>query len=86
MAEQLGSLEKVLRFGEGRRVKRLSQQAAYIGTLEPEFEKLSDAELAGHDLSDAERSALLAGDIRRLYDLGANPYLIRRVFRPRFPI
>ncbi|HTS72922.1 MAG TPA: preprotein translocase subunit SecA, partial [Gaiellaceae bacterium] len=47
MAEQLGSLEKVLRFGEGRRVKRLAQQAAYIGTLEPEFEKLSDAELAG---------------------------------------
>jgi len=47
VAEQLGSLEKVLRFGEGRRVKRLAQQAAYIGTLEPEFEKLSDAELAG---------------------------------------
>src|SRR5438045_2534968 len=47
VAEQLGSLEKVLRFGEGRRVKRLSQQAVYIGTLEPEFEKLSDAELAG---------------------------------------
>src|SRR5207302_4078610 len=37
----------VLRFGEGRRVKRLAQQAAYMGTLEPEFEKLSDAELAG---------------------------------------
>src|SRR5881392_3299731 len=47
VAEQLGSLEKVLRFGEGRRVKRLAQQAAYIGTLEPEFERLSDAELAG---------------------------------------
>src|SRR5436309_8222173 len=47
VAEQLGSLEKVLRFGEGRRVKRLAQQAAYIGTLEAEFEKLSDAELAG---------------------------------------
>jgi preprotein translocase subunit SecA len=47
VAEQLGSLEKVLRFGEGRRVKRLAQQAAYMGTLEPEFEKLSDAELAG---------------------------------------
>lgn len=49
-------------------------------------ERLSDAEIAGHDLSPAETSALLAGDIRRLYDLGANPYLIRRVFRPRFPI
>jgi len=49
-------------------------------------ERLSDAEVAGHDLSEAEKSALLTGDIQRLYDLGANPYLIRRVFRPRFPI
>jgi preprotein translocase subunit SecA len=47
MSQQLGSLEKVLRFGEGRRVKRLAEQAAYIGTLEPDFEALSDAELAG---------------------------------------
>src|SRR4051795_9131825 len=47
MAQQLGSLEKVLRLGEGRRVKRLASQADYIGTLEPEFEALSDAELAG---------------------------------------
>jgi preprotein translocase subunit SecA len=44
---QLGSFEKALRFGEGRRLKRLAEQAAYIGTLEPEFEELSDAELAG---------------------------------------
>jgi preprotein translocase subunit SecA len=47
MSQQLGSFEKVLRIGEGRRVKRLGEQAAYIGTLEPEFEALSDAELAG---------------------------------------
>ncbi|MGH7278322.1 MAG: hypothetical protein ACREJG_06490 [Candidatus Rokuibacteriota bacterium] len=47
---------------------------------------LSDEELAGHALSDDERAALKAGDITRLYHLGANPYLIRRVFRPRFPI
>ena len=42
----MGALEKVLRFGEGRRRKRLAEQAAYIGTLEPDFEALSDAELA----------------------------------------
>ncbi|HEV7133109.1 MAG TPA: preprotein translocase subunit SecA, partial [Gaiellaceae bacterium] len=47
MAQQLGSFEKVLRVGEGRRLKRLAEQAAFIGTLEPEFEQLSDAELAG---------------------------------------
>ncbi len=45
MADQLGSFEKLLRVGEGRRMKRLGQQAAYIGTLEPEFEALSDDEL-----------------------------------------
>src|SRR5215470_16002951 len=42
-----GAFEKVLRVGEGRRLKRLREQAAYIGTLEPDFEKLSDAELTG---------------------------------------
>ena len=42
-----GAFEKVLRVGEGRRLKRLRDQAAYVGTLEPDFEKLSDAELAG---------------------------------------
>jgi preprotein translocase subunit SecA len=47
MAQQLGSLEKVLRFGEGRRLKRLADQAAYILSLEPKYEALSDAELAG---------------------------------------
>jgi preprotein translocase subunit SecA len=47
MAQNLGSFERVLRIGEGRRLKRLQEQAAYVGTLEPEFEALSDDELAG---------------------------------------
>ncbi len=42
-----GTFEKVLRMGEGRRLKRLASQAKYIATLEPEFEKLSDEELKG---------------------------------------
>jgi preprotein translocase subunit SecA len=42
---QLGSLEKVLRFGEGRRMKRLGEQAAYVASLEPDFEALSDDQL-----------------------------------------
>ncbi len=37
--------EKFLRFGEGRRMKRMAEQAAYIATLEPEFQALSDDEL-----------------------------------------
>ena len=40
-----GRFEKVLRIGEGRRLKRLAEQAAYITSLEPDFEVLSDAEL-----------------------------------------
>jgi preprotein translocase subunit SecA len=47
MSQQLGSFEKVLRLGEGRRMKRLAEQAAYITTLEPEFRALSDDELRG---------------------------------------
>ena len=43
---------------------------------------LSDADMAGYELSPAERTAL-DGDITGLYHLGANPYLIGRVFRAR---
>ena len=49
-------------------------------------DRLSDADLAGHVVSAEERAALASGDITKLYELGANPYLIRRVFRPRFKI
>ena len=47
MPEPTGGFEKFLRAGEGRRLKRLQEQAAYITSLEPEFEKLSEAELQG---------------------------------------
>src|SRR2546423_3106538 len=57
MAQQLGSFEKVLRAGEGRRMKRLQQQAAYITTLEPEFQKLSDEELRAKTTEFRERLA-----------------------------
>jgi hypothetical protein len=49
-------------------------------------EHVTEEDLAGHELSADERAALEAGDITRLYHLGANPYLIRRVFRPRFKV
>jgi preprotein translocase subunit SecA len=45
MAQSYGALEKVLRAGEGRRLKALRDQAEYITSLEPEFERLSDDEL-----------------------------------------
>src|SRR4051794_34745083 len=55
MAQQLGSFEKVLRVGEGRRLKRLGEQAAYIGTLEADFEKLSDSDLAAKTVEFKQR-------------------------------
>ena len=50
-----GTFEKVLRMGEGRRLKRLASQANYIATLEPEFEQLSDEELKGKTSEFRER-------------------------------
>src|SRR5215216_2380643 len=52
---QLGSFEKALRVGEGRRLKRLREQADYILSLEPEFEALSDDELAGKTVEFKQR-------------------------------
>jgi preprotein translocase subunit SecA len=60
MASQLGGMEKVLRVGEGRRIKRLKEQAAYITSLEPQYEKLSTAELQG--LTAAFRQRLENGE------------------------
>ena len=52
--------------------------------------KMTDAiapdEIAGYDLTAEERAALLAADLDALFRLGANPYLIRRVFRRRYAL
>jgi preprotein translocase subunit SecA len=53
--DSYGGFERFLRIGEGRRLKRLQEQAAYIGTLEPEFEGLSDDELAGKTVEFKQR-------------------------------
>src|SRR5207302_4602862 len=38
-------LDKLLRLGEGRMVKRLKKVADYVGTLSDDIEKLTDAQL-----------------------------------------
>jgi hypothetical protein len=43
-------------------------------------------EIAAYDLTAEERAALLAADLDALFRLGANPYLIRRVFRRRYAL
>jgi preprotein translocase subunit SecA len=49
--------EKFFRFGEGKRLKRLQQQAAYVATFEPEFQKLSDDALRAKTSEFRERLA-----------------------------
>src|SRR3954468_23140477 len=55
MSSALGTFEKVLRAGEGRRLKRIRDQAEYVLSLQPEFEQLSDAELEGKTAEFKER-------------------------------
>src|SRR3954465_2783355 len=55
MSPAIGSLEKALRFGEGRRLKRLQEHAAYIATLEPDFQKISDEALRAKTVEFRER-------------------------------
>ncbi|MFL5926263.1 MAG: preprotein translocase subunit SecA [Gaiellaceae bacterium] len=55
MSPALGTFEKALRFGEGRRMKRVAEQAAYIATLEPDFQRLSDEELRDKTVEFRER-------------------------------
>jgi preprotein translocase subunit SecA len=55
MPQNYGALERVLRVGEGRRLKRLAEQADYITSLEPDFEALSEAELAAKTVEFKER-------------------------------
>ncbi|HEX3176521.1 MAG TPA: hypothetical protein VHZ49_07580 [Methylomirabilota bacterium] len=64
-------------------LNKVLTRIARLHTMKP---ALSDEDLTGHTLTDAERAALTSGDIDALYRLGANPYLIRRVFRARFKI
>lgn len=49
-------------------------------------ESIGPDEVAGYDLTPEERAALASGDLDALFRLGANPYLIRRVFRRRFAL
>ena len=49
-------------------------------------ESIGPDEVEGYDLTSEERAALAAGDLDALFRLGANPYLIRRVFRRRYAL
>ena len=53
-------LDKVLRAGEGRLLAKLRQITASVNALEPEFEKLTDAELA--DETNSLRARYAAGE------------------------
>ena len=84
MSSALQSFEKVLRVGEGRRLKRLGAQAEYITSLErnPSIRDCHVAEgtifTKGHSLRARESS----GDMRRSID-GLADKLLRGVTKYR---
>lgn len=49
-------------------------------------ESIGPDDVAGYDLTSEERAALAGADLDALFRLGANPYLIRRVFRRRYAL
>ena len=49
-------------------------------------EAIGPDETADYELTAEERAALAEGDLEALFRLGANPYLIRRVFRRRYKV
>jgi preprotein translocase subunit SecA len=55
--QNFGAFEKVLRLGEGKRLKNLQKQAAHIATLEPQLEALDDAGLLAASSALRERVA-----------------------------
>ncbi|MBM3677273.1 MAG: preprotein translocase subunit SecA [Actinobacteria bacterium] len=57
MPNDFGKFEKILRLGEGRRVKKLAEQATYVASLEPDYEGLSDTDLRAASLALRERVA-----------------------------
>ncbi|HEX2258447.1 MAG TPA: preprotein translocase subunit SecA [Actinomycetota bacterium] len=48
-------LDKVLRMGEGRKFKKIAQQASLVGAFEPEMSALSDVELRGKTVEFRQR-------------------------------
>jgi preprotein translocase subunit SecA len=50
-------VDKLLRAGEGKRLKALEEQVRAVSALEPDVERLSDAELAGRTVALRERIA-----------------------------
>jgi preprotein translocase subunit SecA len=55
MSSTPAGFERFLRFGDGRRMKRLAEQAAYVATLEPEFQALSEEALRAKTVEFRER-------------------------------
>jgi hypothetical protein len=49
-------------------------------------ESIGPDEVAEYELTAEELAALADGDLEALFRLGANPYLIRRVFRRKYTV
>ena len=57
-------------------VHKLCRQALHDKAFRDSLTRDPQAAMAPLDLTDTERSALLAGDVAALYEMGANGYLL----------
>jgi hypothetical protein len=62
-------------------INKLCRQLYHDGALREAVKADPAKAIAGWPLSPAEREALLAGDIKRLYEWGAHPFLLGHITR-----
>jgi hypothetical protein len=62
-------------------VNKLCRQALHDLSLREALKRDPQAAIAAWPFTDEERKALLAGDVARLYELGANAFLLQYLTR-----
>lgn len=63
------------------RTNDLVQDLKWDETLRHRFEVAEPTVLSSYQLTDEERTAILARDYRRLYEIGVHPYLLSQLAR-----
>jgi hypothetical protein len=62
-------------------VNKLCRQTLHDHAFRESLRRDPENAVESFPLTDAERSALLAGDVAKLYELGAHPYLLSYLTR-----
>jgi predicted LPLAT superfamily acyltransferase len=62
-------------------VNKVCHKVGHDDAFRVALDKDPEATLAAFDLTDEERGLLLAGEVGRLYEMGAHPYLLGHLTR-----